>query len=143
MKKITILFVSVLSLGLALTSCSKDDDSSSDGGSTTAAIEGKWAFSKEGAIVSGNEVLVDYAHECSTKKDYVELVAGGTVNDVYYPSDCVADVTTGTWTKSGNNVTITAGGFTQTAEIVILNATTLKVKYTESGMTMLQVYTRQ
>ena len=140
MKKI-LLFVSFLAIGL--TSCSKDDDSSSDGGSTPAAIEGKWAFYKEGAIVSGNEVLVDYAHECATKKDYVELVAGGTVNDVYYPSDCVADVTTGTWTKSGNNVTITAGGITQTAEIVILDATTLKVKYTEAGMTMLQVYTRQ
>ena len=94
MKKI-LLFVSFLAIGL--TSCSKDDDSSSDGGSTPAAIEGKWAFSKEGAIVGGNETLFDYAHECATKKDYVELVAGGVANDVYYPSDSVAETTTGTW----------------------------------------------
>ena len=140
MKKI-LLFVSFLAI--SLTSCSKDDDSSSDGGSTPAAIEGKWAFSKEGAIVGGNETLFDYAHECATKKDYVELVAGGVANDVYYPSDCVAETTTGTWTRSGNNVTLNVGGISQTAEIVVLDATTLKVKYTESGMTMLQVYTRQ
>jgi len=136
MKK--LLLVSFVAI--ALFSCSKDDDSSS---SSSSNIEGKWAFSKEGAIVSGNEVLADYEHECTTKKDYIELVAGGVANDVYYPSDCVADVTTGTWTKSGNNVTMTVGGMSQTAEIVTLNATTLKVKYNESGVTMLQVFTRQ
>lgn len=130
-----------LFLTIGLVSCNNDDASSDDG--STAAIEGKWAYSKVGAIVGGQEVLTDYPHECATKKDYIELVAGGNANDVYYPSDCVADIVAGAWSKSGNNVSITFDGITEAAEIITLNTTTLKVKYDDEGTTRVSVYTRQ
>lgn len=145
MKKITILFVSVLSLGLALTSCSKDDDSSSS--SSATGVEGKWKYVKEGAIVSGQEVLMDYVNDApQCGSDYIEILANGTAKDVYFYTDggCTSDIATGTWSKSGNTMTVSFEGVTESAEILTLNSTTLKVKYTDSdtGMEMLQVYAR-
>ena len=145
MKKITVLFASALVLGLSLASCNKDDDSSSS--SSSVGIEGKWKYSKEGAIVSGQEVLTDYVNEApECGNDYIEVLAGGTAKDYYFYNDggCVSDVATGTWSKSGNTMTVTFDGVTENATILTLNSTTLKVKYTdnESGMEMLQVYTR-
>ncbi|ESU28662.1 hypothetical protein FLJC2902T_12530 [Flavobacterium limnosediminis JC2902] len=142
MKKITLLFVSALALGMVFTSCNKDDDSSS---SSSASIEGKWKYSKEGAIVSGQEVLTDYLNEApQCGNDYIEILAGGTAKDVYYYNDggCLSDVGTGTWSKSGNIMTVTFDGVAENAEILTLDSTTLKVKYTDNGMEMVNVYTR-
>lgn len=50
MKKITILFLSVLTLGLSVSSCSKDDDENT-------SIVGKWELIKQGTIISGQEAL--------------------------------------------------------------------------------------
>lgn len=144
MKKITILFASALVLGLSFASCNKDDDSSS---SSSVSVEGKWKYSKEGAIVSGQEVLTDYvndAPECGN--DYIEVLAGGTAKDVYFYNDggCLSDISTGTWSKTDNTMTVTFDGMSETATILTLNSTTLKVKYTDSdtGMEMIQVFTR-
>ncbi|MEW5677069.1 lipocalin family protein [Flavobacterium enshiense] len=137
MKKV-LLLVSFLAIGF--TSCNKDDDSSD---AAPANIEGKWAYTKSGAIVNGQEVLANYEHECTTKKDYLELLTGGVANDVYYPSDCVADAIAGTWSRTGNVLTRTIDGVTTNEEVYVLNATTLKVKYTVEGMTLVDEYTRQ
>lgn len=136
MKKILLLFVSTLVLGL--TSCSKDDDSSSD----SSNIEGRWEYFQEGTIVGGTETLVSWDHECTTKKDYVELLSGGVMKDMVYWDDCIDDVVTGTWSRSGNNLTVALGSESVSAEIMILDSTTLKVKYVEGGTTYVQVFKR-
>lgn len=122
MKKVLFLLVSTLVLGL--TSCNKDDDSSS------GSVEGKWAYSQEGSIVSGQEVLYAYENDCDTQKDYVEIVSGGTASEHYFDSSCEEDVTSGTWAKDGNSLTLNIDGSEQTAEILTLDGSTLKVKYT-------------
>lgn len=136
MKKILLLFVSTLVLGL--TSCSKDDDSSSD----SSNIEGRWEYFQEGTIVGGTETLVSWDHECTTKKDYIELLSGGVMKDMVYWDDCIDDVVTGTWLRSGNNLTVALGSESATGEIVTLNSTTLKIKYVEGGTTYVQVFKR-
>ncbi len=141
MKKITVLFASALVLGLSLASCNKDEDSSSS--SSSVGIEGKWKYSKEGTIVSGNEVLTDYVNEApACGNDYIEVLAGGVFKDAYYYNDgaCQLDVSTGTWSKTDNNMTVILDGEPVTAQILTLNSTTLKVKYLSSDD--IEVYTR-
>ena len=127
MKKLVILFLSVLTSGFMLTSCS-DDDSDSN------SIEGKWEFYQEGISLGGVEQLELYEHTLGCEKDFVELFSGGNYQDVFYFNDgegCVEDISTGTWSRSGNSLTISSGGETNTATIVTLNNTTLKVSITE------------
>ncbi len=138
MKKFLVL-VSLFAIGL--TSCSKDDDSSSGGGS--AAIEGSWEYSKMGVKSGGEEFLFDYTNDCSTKKDYIKINSGGTMNDYWYDTDCVEDVENGIWTRSGNTLTASFGGASVDATILELSSTTLKLEYTEEGVTNVEVYTRK
>lgn len=140
MKKITILFVSVLSLGLALTSCSKDDDSSSGG---SAALEGSWEYTKTGVKAGGEEALFDYTNDCSTKKDYLKINTGGTMNDYWYDIDCVEEIDNGTWTRSGNTLAVSFGGVPVNATILELTSSTLKIEYTEEGVTNVEVFRRK
>ena len=139
MKKIVLLFVSVISAGLLLTSCNKDDDSSS-----SASVEGKWYFSKVGAVVSGNELLSDYLNECATKKDYVEFSSNGSYASVFNLEDCTGtDISVGTWSRTGDVITITETGQTpDSATILSLTSTTLKVSYTDTDGTYITVFTR-
>lgn len=128
MKKFTVLFVSVLTIGLTFSSCSKDDD---DAGS----LEGKWNFSKEGAVAGGQEILVDYSgNEAGCTKDYTTFSADGTVTDVDYDSfdtPCEVFTDNGTWVRTNNTITITSGGETFSAEILNLTSSELKVKDTD------------
>ena len=136
MKKNLLLFVSTLVLGL--TSCSKDDDSSSD----SSNIEGRWEYFQEGTIVGGTETLVSWDHECTTKKDYVELLSGGVMKDMVYWDDCVDDVVTGTWSSDGTNFSASIGGENTSGEILTLTSSTLKIKYVDGGTTFVQVFKR-
>ena len=135
MKKILFLFVSTFVLGL--TSCDKDDDSSSTG------IEGKWEYSQSGTIVAGQETLGPYDHECSSQKDYTEFLSGGVIKDYFFDIDCVQNLIQGTWSKSGNTLTINIDGETVNAQILTLNATTLKVSSQFGGQTYIQVFIRR
>ena len=138
MKKILVLFVSVFTLGL--TSCSSDDDSSS---SSSSNIEGRWEYYEQGTITGEDEFLSSWYHGCSSKKDYFEILSDGELNDVYYSSACIADVTTGTWTKDGSTFSKTLNGENTLGEIMILNSTTLKIKYVDGVTTYVQVFKRQ
>lgn len=135
MKKILLLFVSTLVL--SLTSCDKDDDGDS------SSIEGKWSYFQEGTEVNGQEVLVNYVNDCSTKSDYVEILAGGVFKDVYYYDDCTEEVDTGSWSKDGSNITVSFNGFSSTGQILTLDNSTLKVKSTVEGEIYIQVFKRQ
>nr|WP_314895494.1 lipocalin family protein [uncultured Flavobacterium sp.] len=131
MRKISILFVSALVLGMTFTSCSNDDNSPAP---APASVEGKWNFSKISETVNGvTSPEVDYDHEPGCNKDYIELKAGGVFNEVYYfGSDCASDLNTGTWSKSGNIITITLGGVVASVEVVSVSSSVLKVKFSET-----------
>ena len=141
MKKITILFLSVLTLGLSVASCSNDDDN--DGGS--ASIEGKWELSQEGAIVGDKEMLVD-AENGSCDNDTYEFTNDGKFKLTEYYSNegnCEAETENGTWTKNGNTLTIKytgdSEGDTYQTEISG-NKIKLKETFTDEGQTYTYVY---
>ncbi|MGX7666091.1 lipocalin family protein [Flavobacterium pedocola] len=128
MRKIALLFVSALTLGLSFTSCNKDDDSSDSSGTIT----GRWYYSKEGTSVDGTEVMVDYSgNESGCSKDYMTFNSGGTVVVTDYDSfdaPCEVFTSNGTWSKEGNYVTVNFEGEAKTYEILILNSSMLKVR---------------
>jgi len=137
MKKVSILFVSALALGMVFTSCNKDEDSSS---TPAASLEGKWNFSKDGGIVGGQEVLVDYdGNEAGCTKDYIMINTNGTITSVDYDSfdaPCELFTDSMTWTRSGNIITVTDGVDVYTQEILSLTSTELKVKDAEGYITL-------
>ena len=55
-------------------SCSKNDSSSETG---TAALEGKWQYTKTGTKSNNQEILTNYQHTTGCTKDYIEILAGG------------------------------------------------------------------
>lgn len=137
MKKRVLLFVSIVSLSLTFNSCSKDDDSSS---STSGTIVGEWEFLKEGTIVSGTEFLSPFEHTSGCTKNYIEFKSNGIAEDYYYekPSgSCVEYVDEATWTKDGDALSVNyGGGDFFDSEIMILNSTTLKIKFADDGGTI-------
>lgn len=152
MKKL-LLFISVLTLWL--TSCNNDDDSNPatpDTPDVSGNIEGRWEHVQQGTIVNGQEILTNYPHEQGCTKDFTDFLAGGILqdNDYYFNNAtntaCALDVANGTWSRTGNMVTVSIDGYAETGEIMILNANTLKIKYTQQQGTMattfVQVYKR-
>lgn len=134
MKKLSILFVSVLTLGLTLTSCNNDDDDK-------GTIEGKWELSEVGAVLGGQEIVQPYENEGGCAKDVVEFKADGKFVDTYsefYNEKCNAGTDEGTWTKDGNTLTKKYGSDTETSEVTELTGSRLKLKqtYSEGGMTV-------
>lgn len=128
MKKIiTILFLAVSS-SVMFTACSDDD------AAPTPELTGKWEFFQEGTLVNGQEVFEAYEHVSGCGKDNLEFLAGGVFKTNFYDSfdePCELYSVAGTWTKDGNNLTITVLGEIATAEILILDATTLKIRYVD------------
>lgn len=141
MKKFQRLVLLFLVGSLTLVSCNKDNDKE-------ASIEGKWLYSKEGTIVNGQELLVDYQHTSGCNKDYTEIIAGGSVKDVYYESNgnggCDQITDTGSWSRNGNTISATFSGYTNTGEILELSDTTLKIKFVDpdDGSISITVSTR-
>ncbi len=138
MKKLALLFVSVLTIGL--TSCSSDDKV------TEASFEGKWEYSQQGTVIAGQEVLTVYPHTQGCPKDYLQINATTSVDHKFTTDECLEDTTTRTYTRNGNTISTTAAGQTITGEIVNLTETTLKLKSSQTvqGQTLsyIVVYTR-
>ncbi|MDY0987740.1 hypothetical protein BSF41_05170 [Flavobacterium sp. ACN2] len=129
MKKLSIFFVSVLALGLSV-SCSSND-------SDNASLEGKWEVYQDGTIVDGKEKLTPVVYEGGCNKDVFEIQAGGKFIDHYSEysnSKCNDYSENGTWTRKDNTITVKYDGDTSVdnGEILVLNKTTLKIKYTYS-----------
>lgn len=126
MKKLLILFLSVATSGLLLTSCSDDDES--------ASINGKWEFYQTGFSFGGQEELEFYEHSEGCNKDYLEFLGGGVLNDVSYFNNgesCEEFSDQGSWSKNGNTLTVTYDGETYVATIVTLDSTTLKISISD------------
>lgn len=129
------LLLSVLSLFLML-SCSSDDDSSQ-----SSFIVGKWNFEIETLnryYTDGTEETetLQWTHDCSTNKDYIEYRTDGTGSWVEYDGDCVADTFNFDYNISDNMLTYTYIEFgteqSEQIEILTLNQETFIYKYTES-----------
>ncbi|MEO5776339.1 MAG: lipocalin family protein [Flavobacterium sp.] len=118
MKKIKLIALAILS-GLAF-SCSSDD-----GPSTSGEFTGKWYFKE--TRVGGETIPYDDHEVCG--KDYIQFNADGTGKsvDVY---NCAEFDEIFTYTRNGNNITLTFGGEPSTVQITELSSTTLKVKST-------------
>ncbi|WP_268845978.1 lipocalin family protein [Flavobacterium aestivum] len=138
MKKLSVLFVSVLALGMSFVSCSKDDDKE-------ASIEGKWNYSTAAITTNGIEVpFNDYIdNQANCAKDYLELKTAGVANSGEYSSDCKLTVDTGTWKKDGNKLTVVSDGESTSFEVVSVTDSTLKLKvsYSEGGVALTVIVT--
>lgn len=126
--KVAVLFLMVFNL----LSCSKDDEQKT--------LEGKWEFYKNGYFYNTPEVENDYVlykNACTSKKDYrfFSKNSNGTLQDFYFSSDCNETSRTYIWTLKDNGKKLDINykdGTGDIYEIVLLNGTTLKLKYLES-----------
>jgi len=139
----------LLGLGLALAlfaSCSDDDSSSSV---NMDNLSGKWY---PVSTKAGDETF-EYEHE-SCAKDYLEFAASG-VFKTYEVWGCTgsqvsdSDESTGTYSVSGNKVTIAIDGGTETVTVKKLTSSTLHVTYREdmdedgeADITVTEIYSR-
>lgn len=124
MKRILILCLGLLTIGLTTTSCSDDENTS---------IVGKWVFHETGLLINGQESLEPYEHTAGCDKDYWEFKSGSVLEDVSYYNDgngCETDIILGTYTQSDSNLLISLDGESEVATILTLNSSTLKIKVT-------------
>ena len=129
MKKTTVLFLLTLILGIFFASCTKDDSGPVD----MNYIAAKWNFNKSTATSSGLTIPypTDYfKNEDGCSKDYIELGAGGVAKYGNYTSGCAFEEKTGTWSQSGNTITISVMGtsFNGTFNVASLSETELLLK---------------
>lgn len=120
---VTLFFVALFAtMTLILPSCSKDDDPKS------ADITGTWecvsSFTDDidwGDLEFGDD-------SCEDTKSYVRFADGGKYTEVIVEGDDV-DVSEGTWTRSGDKITIKGDGIiTYTAGIVEITNNTLTLE---------------
>ena len=131
-----------LSIVVALTtlafSCSSDD-----GPSTSGELTGKWYYKEY--KVAGQTIPYDDHEACG--KDYIQFNTNGTGANVDV-WDCEDDIAPFTYTRTGNSITVSSDGFSDTAQITELSSTTLKIKvvydFYDDGdeQTVIEVYTR-
>jgi hypothetical protein len=142
MKRLSILFLSVMTLGLSISGCSNDDENN-------ASIEGKWELAKVGTVVSGKELLIDiptFPNKCG--KDYLDFVKGGVLNDYSFSDsdseDCTKPVETAVWTVSAKKLNIKYNiGSNADYEILELSNSTLKIKETDQEGVYILLYTKR
>ncbi len=145
MKKLLFLVATLVSISFI--GCSNDDDNSSST-SQHELILGNWRYSQEGIIVNGQEVLDNYdnaAPQCGL--DYLEFRSSSESKEYIYDTDinsnCINFLNSGNWSISGNNqLSITLDSSTTIFEILLLNQTTLKVKYVSGGVANIIVFTK-
>ncbi|MBF6641546.1 lipocalin family protein [Flavobacterium sp. J49] len=116
MKKLSLFSLAILSIFTI--SCSSDDSPT-----TSGDLIGKWYFKEY--KVAGQTIPYDDHEECG--KDYIQFNANGTGANVDV-WDCVEDIALFNYTRSGNNITVTSDGESDTVQITELSSTTLKIK---------------
>jgi hypothetical protein len=136
MKKFKL--IALVSLSAMVFSCSSDD-----GATTSGVLTGKW-YNKETKVM-GETIPYDDHEPCG--KDYLQFNEDGTgaFVDIY---ECNPYSDPFTYTRSGNDVTITNGVTADTGRIIELSSATLKVKlhydYDEDGdeEDVIEIYTK-
>ncbi len=114
----TLRFSAFIAIAVLAASCSSDD-----GPTTSGELIGKW-YNKE-TRVSGQTFPYEDHEACG--KDYLEFNADGTgaFVDIY---ECNPYAEPFTYTRSGNLVTVSNASILETATIIELSETTLRVK---------------
>lgn len=137
MKKTLLLIISVLVLGISLSSCTNDS-----GPVDMSLIKGKWLFNKSTATSSG--FTIPYAtsyfkNEDACNKDYIEILSDGIVKNGDYSDSCAFTEKSGTWSQSENNLIIAVNdtSFNGTFVVASLSANELilKIDGTYGGQT--------
>ncbi|MDO5654561.1 MAG: lipocalin family protein [Flavobacteriaceae bacterium] len=136
MKNLYFLIATILLIGF--TACNNDDDNSS-----TQTLIGKWKFEQQGYLINGQEILEPYENDCPTKFDHVEFLNNGITKDFYYGVDCREYVDNGTWSQSGNMLSLLFEDFQTQVEILSLTNSSLKVKtIDEDNMVNISILSR-
>ena len=140
MKKIVILFLSIMTIGLSVTSCSKDDNTPK-----TPSLKGTWEYSKSGVSIGGEEFLDNWEHAVGCSKDHMEFLNDGKLKDVSYDgaNQCAENVTDGTYVKVDDKLTLNFGGEEIVTTIMTLSATELKVSFEDQGLTGIVLFVRK
>lgn len=96
-----------------------------DTDSNEANIVGTWQYTS--ATENGNNVPFE---ECDDQDFYIFSSNGSVVNNYSYGDNCeIDDTDTFMYSISGNILTYIYEGETETAEIVTLNSSTMRLKY--------------
>ena len=129
MKTKSLIFASILSIGLFATSCNSNDENEGD---TIAPIEGKWGIVKVGTNVNGVETLSDPPQNASgCDHDYLNFKINNTLTSGDYDSTnspCALTTVSGTYSRPDSKLTTVINGVTTTYDIVNLTLTDLKLK---------------
>jgi hypothetical protein len=125
MKKLSVLFLSLVALSLSVVSCSSDDDKDE-----AASIEGKWELFQEGETLQTLEKITD-ENDCTPT--VVEILKGGKYigsGSEYYDSKCNTYTFKGDWSRNGNMLSMQDEGDDEVnkSEIIELTSSTLKLK---------------
>ncbi|TDD98752.1 lipocalin family protein [Flavobacterium cellulosilyticum] len=137
MKKIKLLFVTVLVLSVFFSSCTKDE-----GPVDMALVIGKWNFNKtsftQGVITTAES---EYSgNEAGCSKDYIEIKSGGVAKAGDYTSGCVLSQQEGTWVANGNSLKVTVTGSSLGGDFQVVSVTNtemvLKITTVQSGITI-------
>jgi hypothetical protein len=139
MKTENTIVALALSIGLLTLSCSSTENA----GNTIAPIIGKWDIVKVGTNINGAETLVDAPqNQSGCDHDFINLKIDNTLTSGDYSSTvspCALSTISGTYSKSGSQLTIEINGSTTTYDIVNLTLSELKLKQTNG---VVSVYIR-
>jgi hypothetical protein len=129
MKKVVVLFISTIILGFVFASCTKEDNGPVD----MNLIEGKWIFDKSTVTLPLGTIPYQtnyFKNEDGCSKDYVEILSRGTVKYADFNVNCALTENDGTWTQSGNAISIqfNGSGDDETFNVTTLTATELVLK---------------
>jgi hypothetical protein len=134
----TITLMGVISTAVVLHSCKKDDDKKEETPATS--IEGTWKATAQTLTVSfnGQDSTMDMfadAEPCE-KDDLLRFNADKTVTNLPGATKCdpnePASSSGGSWAMSSDNKKLTLDdGGAVVADVVTLNASTLKIKITD------------
>jgi hypothetical protein len=89
---------------------------------------GKWYFYKTTENINGQEEVIFYENECSSKKDYIEFLENN-LNSVIHNVNCEVEFSDNEiYSISGSNLIIGLGTNEDIFEIITLNNNTLQLK---------------
>lgn len=126
------LFNLIITSLLVFTSCEIDQELPID-----KQLLGKWTFNQVGFEVDGKLTLDSYKNENITcGKNYFEFHPNNTFTNVHFFLDadntCQSQTEKGTYTISNKKLLLEFTNNTKTLEILLINATSLQLKSTET-----------
>lgn len=132
--RIALLIFSVFFIGILMTSCTNDDETPDE---TTGSILGRWALDKRSYTANGvTSPEMDYENNnpgCALN-DYFEVKDNGVFVTGYYSPSCTADISTGSWTRTGNLITTSYPSEDDVIlELLSLTPTVMKVRVNMTG----------